>query len=250
MMRVNISNYSVEIDLQSAEFSLHQDQINLLESRLQKIGSANPWFNDICSLKSGVLRYESISLFPTPTDPGKEKVLLVLGNPSIISVKNGMFFYSRRDGGRHGFWGKLVRAGLVKPVTEDTRYREAENRRNRLINDDSSPLYSIGITSFYSFPTPGSDDQPFCGSGGVEKLLEPILKQVRRTEIRRLLSHPFLDGSILIFTRKSLLKTFYKHTGIKPSYWPIRGEDSGGEELAEVVSSAAVARITGKPLLI
>lgn len=248
-MRMHISNYSVEIDLKSAEFSLHQDQISRLEKRLQKIGSANPWFHDICSLKSGVLRYESISLFPAPTDPGKEKVLLVLGNPSIISVKNGMFFYSRRDGGRHGFWGKLARAGLVKPVTEDSRYREAENRRSNLLKDEGSPFYSVGISTFYSFPTPGSDDQPFCGSGGVEKLLEPILKQLRRMEIKRLLSHPFIDGSILIFTRKSLLKHFYKSTGIKPSHWPIRGEDSGGEELAEVVSSADLVRIASKPLL-
>lgn len=248
-MRYNTCNYSVVIDLQSAEFCLHQNQIAALEKRLEKITSSIPSFTDICTLKNGVLRYESISIIPPKTSSKKQKVLLVLGNPSIMSVKHGMLFYSRRDGGRHGFWSKLARASLVAPVVEHTRAREADQRWAQLLEDNASPTYSVGLTTFYSFPTPGSDDEPFCGSAGVERLFEPVLKQIRLQETRRLLSQPFIDDSILVFTRKSLLKQFYQTTGIKPSHWPIRGENSGGEELADLLSRAAKVRSSATPLL-
>ena len=248
-MRFNTCNYSVVIDLQSAEFCLHQNHIAALEKRLEQITSSIPSFTDIFTLKNGVLRYESISILPPKTGCKKQKVLLVLGNPSITSVNQGMLFYSRRDGGRHGFWGKLARAELVAPVVGDTRYQEADTRRTQLLDDSASPTYSVGLTTFYSFPTPGSDNEPFCGSAGVERLFEPVLKQIRLLETRRLLSHPFIDDSILIFTRKSLLKHFYKTTGIKPSHWPIRGEDSSGNELADLLSRAVKIRSSAAPLL-
>ncbi|NNK15057.1 MAG: hypothetical protein HKP52_12535 [Desulfofustis sp.] len=248
-MRFNTCNYSVVIDLQSAEFCLHQNQIVALERALALIGSVDPTFAEICALKNGVLRYESIALLPPMTNVKKQKVLLVLGNPSISSVTSGMIFYARRDGGRHGFWTKLARAHLMTPVADDNRRRESDNRRTKLLDDDVSPHYSLGITTFYSFPTPGSDDQPYCGSAGVEKIFEPVLKQIRLMEIRRLLRHPFIDGSILIFTRKSLLKHFYKTTGIKPVHWPIRGEASSGEELARILSESNKVITSATPLL-
>lgn len=248
-MRFNTCNYSVVIDLQSAEFCLHQNQIVALERGLAQIGSVDSAFADICTLKNGILRYESISLLPPKTNVKKQKVLLVLGNPSISSVANGMIFYARRDGGRHGFWSKLAKARLMTPVADDNRRREADNRRTRLLEDDVSLRYSLGITTFYSFPTPGSDDQPYCGSAGVEKIFEPVLKQIRLREIRRLLHHPFIDGSILVFTRKSLLEHFYKTTGIKPAHWPIRGKDSRGEELARILSKSKRVKTSTSPLL-
>lgn len=248
-MKFNTCNYSVVIDLQSAEFCLHQNQIAAFEKGLELITAAIPSFSDICTLKKGILRYESISLFPPQNSSDKQKVLLVLGNPSVMSVTHGMLFYSRRDGGRHNFWGKMTRAKLIKPVVEDSRSREAETRRAQLLEDRASANYSIGITTFYSFPTPGSDNAPFCGSVGVEKLFEPVLKQIRLLEIRRILSHPFIDESILVFTRKSLLKHFYKSTGIKPVHWPVRGEDSSGEDLADVLARAARVRSSSVPLL-
>lgn len=248
-MRFNTCNYSVVIDLQSAEFCLHQNQIAALEHALAQITSADSTFADICTLKNGILRYESITLLPPSPNAKKQKVLLVLGNPSISSVTNGMIFYTRRDGGRHGFWTKLARAHLMTPVADDNRQREGDYRRTKLLEDDTSPHYSLGITAFYSFPTPGSDDHPYCGSAGVEKIFEPVLKQIRLLEIRRLLCHPFIDDSILIFTRKSLLKHFYKTTGIKPVHWPIRGEDSSGEELARILSESKKVKTSTTPLL-
>ena len=137
----------------------------------------------------------------------------------------------------------------MTPVADGNRRLEADYRRAKLLDDNVSTRYSLGITTFYSFPTPGSDDEPYCGSAGVEKIFEPVLKQIRLREIRRLITHPFLDGSILVFTRKSLLKHFYKTTGIKPVHWPIRGEDSSGEELARILAQAPQVKTSAAPLL-
>lgn len=248
-MNINTCNYSVEIDLQSAEFCLHQEQIAVLQERLEQITTDYPFFSDICSLRNGILRYESESLFPLQCSANKQKVLFIFGNPSIISVKYGMFFYSRQDGGRHGFWGKLARAGLMEKIDLKSRRQEGEIRRKRIIENVASPDFSLGFTTFYSFPTSGADNDRISGSTGVEILFAPILKQLCRMEIRRILSYPFADNAIIIFTRKRALDKFYKTTGIKPCYWPIRGEDSSGDVLADILKTAKAVQVKKKPLL-
>jgi len=80
-------------------------------------------------------------------------VLLVFGNPAIHSVKNAMFFFSRSDGGRHAIWGKLDGACLVRAVHKKTRYQEAITRQKLILSGSASRRYSVGLTTFYSFPT-------------------------------------------------------------------------------------------------
>lgn len=247
-MNINTCNYSVEMDLQSAEFCLHQTQIAVLQERLEQIRMNYPFFSDICSLRNGILRYESESLFPAQLSK-KPKVLFVFGNPSIFSVKNGMFFFSRQDGGKHGFWGKLARAGLMEPIDLTSRKQEADKRRKHIIEDHASPDFSLGFTTFYSFPTPGADNDKFSGSSGVETLFATILKQLCQMEIHRILSYPFADNAIIVFTRKRALDRFYKTTGIKPIYWPIRGENSSGDVLADLLKTAKAVQIKKKTLL-
>jgi hypothetical protein len=238
-MKFHTSNYTVEIDLQSAKFGLHQNQISIFEKRLGEIGDQDNSFWDICSYRHGVLRYESETLIPAKKNKTKRNVLLVIGNPAILSVKNGMFFYSRSNGTRHGFWRKLAKAGLVKTVRKETRHAEAIARRKMILEGTASDTYLIGLTTFYSFPTPGTDSSSHCGSAGVETLFEPFLKKMRQMESQRILSYPFIDGSIVVFTRKSSLRHFYHITGIKPVYWPIRGKRSGGEVLGKLLKRAS-----------
>jgi hypothetical protein len=252
-MRFNPGNYSVEMDLQSGSFGLHRDQIALLTDRLAEIRDDFPWFTDICSLRDGILRYESQTLLPHRTNnsrkAGKTAVLLVLGNPSVLGVKQGMFFYSRADGDRHDFWAKMDTAGLVRMVEQTTRIREARLRCKMILQDSASSRFSFGLTTFYSFPTPSSSNSPYCGAGGVERLFEPILKQLWRLESQRLISYPFTDRAIIVFTQKSSLKNFYRATGVKPSYWPIRGEDSSGAELGRLLDRAGIIELTKNTLL-
>jgi hypothetical protein len=238
-MNFHTSNYTVEIDLQSAKFGLHQNQIAVFEKRLDEIAIQDARFWDICSYRNGVLRYESETLMPVKTQKTKKKVLLVLGNPAILSVKNGMFFYSKSNGTRHGFWKKLAKAGLVKIVRKETRQAEAIVRRKMIMEGTASDTYFIGLTTFYSFPTPGADGASHSGAAGVETLFEPFLKKMRQMESQRILSYPFIDGSIVVFTQKSSLRHFYNITGIKPVYWPIRGKGSGGEVLGKLLARAS-----------
>jgi hypothetical protein len=137
----------------------------------------------------------------------------------------------------------------MEPIEMKSRRMEGEVRRKRIIEDTASPDFSLGFTTFYSFPTPGADKDKFTGSAGVETLFAPILKQLCRMEIHRILSYPFADNAIIIFTRKSALDKFYKTTGIKPSYWPIRGEDSSGNVLADMLKTATGIPVKNKTLL-
>lgn len=182
------------------------------------------------------MRYESETLLPALTDGTKRKVLLVMGNPAIHSVKNGMFFFSRADGGRHGFWGKLAKAGLVRTVPKTTRHGEALLRRKMILDGGASEKYLVGLTTFYSFPTPGPVKAHYNGVAGVEKLFEPILEQLSKMEKERILSYPFTDGAIIVFTQKSSYQRFCGITGMEPVYWPIRGKGSGGEKLGKLIS--------------
>lgn len=237
------------MDLQSDRFGLNQKHLSAFSERFKVISSQDPSFLDICSLRNGILRYESETLLPAYTDGSKPRVLLVLGNPAIHSVKNGMFFYSKINGDRHGFWGKLATAGLVKSVCEKTRKEEANIRRKMILRGTCSDKYLIGLTTFYSFPTPAADQLGFSGVAGVESLFAPVLKKLHCMESQRILSYPFADGAIIVFTQKSSLKRFYGMTAIKPVYWPIRGKGSGGKELGKLISEAKAVDLQVNRLL-
>jgi len=237
-MKLHSHNYTVEMNLQSAEFQLDDDGLAVFTKRYEEIGREDPSFLDICSLQGSVLQYESETLLPENMDGSKRKVLLVLGNPATHSVKNGMFFYSKSKDKSHPFWGKMANAGLVHAVPKTTRDEEASLRREMILNGTSSDEYLIGLTTFYSFPTPGSFEAPFNGVKGVEKLFEPIIEELSEMETKRILSYPFTDGAIVVFCQKSSFQRFSDFSGIVPVYWPLLFKGSGGEDLAEQLVSA------------
>ena len=236
-MKFNTNNYTVEMDLSSAVFGLSKKQISVFEERLDKIGSNDPDFFDICSFRNGILRYESETLFPAEIDGSRQKVLLVLGNPAIHSVKKGMFFYSKGNGDRHQFWGKLAKAGLVRAVPKTTREKEANLRRDMVLKGTSSDKYLVGLTTFYSFPTPGSQTS-LAGVAGVERLFKPIIEQVCKMEVKRILSYPFTDGAVVVFCQKSSFQRFSDNSGIKPVFWPLLFAGAGGDNLAKLLVNA------------
>jgi len=243
-MKFNTNNYTVEMDLRSGKTGLHEKQISVFEERLNKIGSNDPDFFDICSFRDGILRYESETLLPAKMDGKKQRVLLVLGNPAIHSVKKGMFFYSKGNGNRHQIWGKLAKAGVVKAVPRTTREEEASIRRNRVLNGTNSDKYLVGLTTFYSFPTPGSKSS-FAGVASVEKLFKPIIQQVCKMETKRILSYPFTDGAIVVFCQKSSFQRFSDISGIEPVFWPLMFKGAGGENLANMLATATPLDLKG-----
>ncbi len=230
------------MDLSSAVFGLSKKQISVFEERLNKIGSNDPDFFDICSFRDGILRYESETLLPAKMDGSKQKVLLVLGNPAIHSIKMGMFFYSKGNGSRHQIWGKLAKAGVVKAVPKTTREEEAILRRDMILSGTNSDKYLVGLTTFYSFPTPGAKFS-LAGVAGVERLFKPIIEQVCKMEVERILSYPFTDGAIIVFCQKSSFQRFSDISGIKSVFWPLLFAGAGGENLAKLLLNATPVRL-------
>lgn len=248
-MKLHSHNYTVEMNLQSPEFQLDEDGLADFTKRCEEIGRKDPSFLDICSLQGSVLKYESETLFPENIGGKKQKVLMVLGNPATHSVKNGMFFYSKSEDKSHPFWGKMANAGLVHAVSNTTREEEANLRREMILNGISSEKYLVGLTTFYSFPTPGSFDASFSGVAGVEKLFKQILEPISKVETERILSYPFTDGAIVVFCQKSSFQRFSDISGIKPVYWPLLFKGSAGKDLAESLANATPVDLNKDPPL-
>lgn len=223
--------YTVEIDLKTC---LKSTQIATLESQLKSISNEDGFFtitgtNPLCSIKKGILTYRSETILPLKNRRNKEKVLMVFGNPATISIKHGMFYFANKSFSRHTMWSKLQEAGLIKSVDHDNRdmplperrQLEAEERRKLILNGDSSEKYLLGLTTFYSFPTPVIGK--YANVAGVTKLFRPILSEINEMDLKRILSYSFTRNAILVFVQKSTHETFkfLKPAKIKRYiYWP------------------------------
>ena len=239
--QINRGNFFVEIDLKKI---IDQNQLSEFSRQFEIISASDTDFKDLCSLKNGMLRYESETLLPLVGEGFKPKVLLVYGNPSTQSVKNGMFFFSKSaEHHRHAMWGKLAKAKLVYDLKSKisnlltARQEEANLRQLMMLSGTSSKKYLVGMTTFYSMPTPASGHK-FSGVAGLEKLFSPIIEKIATMEAKRILSYPFAEGSTIIFTQKSSSKMFAKLTGIQPLFWPARGKGAGGKDLAALLEKA------------
>jgi len=225
-------HYKVTIDL-----SKWLPQYGLLSftREFQRIGSEDKHFRDLCSLNGTLLQYTSESLFPDKYDPRKKKVMIVLGNPATHSVAGGMFFYSRSDGNRHQFWGKLEEAGLITKIIDDTLEEEAKVRKKLILDGETSQKYLLGLTTFYSFPTPVSGD--YKDVKGVEALFRPVISRVQRMELDRLLSYEFSQDTLFVFTQKS--SYCYASSSLcrkRLIYWPLKGAGSSGMDLVDLLN--------------
>lgn len=221
-------HYKVTIDL-SKWFT--QDGLLSFTREFQRIGSEDTDFRILCSLSGPLLQYTSESLFPEKYDQNKENVIIVLGNPATHSVAGGMFFYSRSDGNRHQFWGKLEEAGLMPRVRYNTRIEEANEHKKLIIDAETSRKYLLALTTFYSFPTPVHGD--YQDVKGVETLFRPVISRVQLMELDRLLSYEFSQDTLFVFTQKSsYLYAVSSLCGKKLIYWPLRGSGSSGIDLS------------------
>lgn len=203
-------------------------------------------FKKIGDLQGNTLTYTSETLLPGKYDSQKQRVLVVLGNPAIHSITNKMFFFSRVDGKRHSFWGKLERAGLLPVVEKEGKNgvkEEAEERKRLIHKGNTSEEFVLGLTTFYSFPTPVKG--PYKDVAGIEKIFgKETIKDIQEDEYKRIKSYPFSKGTILVFTQESSHKFFkaqIKKEGKHPfkliKHWPIRGKGSGGKILKDFLKT-------------
>jgi len=219
--------YTVKIDLKAG---LESSQIATLESNLMDIRDSSFLLNKsglLCSFRNGMLTYKSETILPLIHMRNKEKILMVFGNPATHSIKYGMFYFSSGNFRRHTIRRKF----------------EAGQRRKLLLHGTTSKKYLLGLTVFYSFPTPVIQKYRFSNVAGVKRLFHPILSEINQMEFNRILSYSFTKNATLVFVQKDTFKIF---SSLNPSkingciYWPAvsrrKDERKKGSDLAKMLS--------------
>jgi hypothetical protein len=159
--------------------------------------------------EADILAYRSESVIPQKTDDRPPRLLLV-GNPASHSILAGMCFAFERDGQEHRFWVGLRKAGLLdfregatsKPLESAMRNCQ---RKQQLLNLDYASPFRIGITVFYTLPSPASQTR-WAGVSGLRALFgKAALDRIAEAERQRIaqLVKSFLapKGAMLVFQR-------------------------------------------------
>ena len=185
---------------------------------------------------------------------------MVFGNPAINSVKNGMFYFSknpkedpggnRKKFAKHQMWIKLEKAGLIRNVDvndEDSfkaRKKEAEERKKLIHEGSTLNKYLVGLTTFYSFPTPVTGK--YKNVAGVKKVFgQKLLEDIQCEEIKRLQGYEHFKNAFLIFVQKSTYEIYKLKVGDSPEvfYWPGVArvqKGSGGEDLKKILMDRCI----------
>jgi len=230
---ISEGQYTVTID---SHCILNSEDLRAFKANIRELSNdCDGGANRIYIFDGDNITYKSETILPVGGYGNKPKVLMVFGNPAFHSVKNGMFFFSKANNHRHGMWGRLQKANLIKHVrfSDDNlflaRKREAEERKRLISAGNASDLFTLGMTTFYSFPTPVKGR--FQNVLGVEKLFKPVLEDIIRFEVHRFQNCEFAQDAILVFVQKSSYEAFRRHCVQKTIYWPLRGKNSSGEYL-------------------
>ena len=230
-----------------------------VSSKISKDFEEEPEFKDICSLNGNIFEYESEAILPYDSDNinGKDKILMVFGNPAINSVKHGMFYFSKKpklnssgDGysfSKHQMWTKLEKADLIINVDDNSsdslvaRQKEAAVRRTLILDGKSSDNYLLGLTTFYSLPTPVIGK--YKNVDGVKKVFgEELLLKIQAAEIKRISEYHFSKNATLIFVQKSTYEIFQAKApnNIQSYYWPgvaMMKKGSSGDDLKKLLET-------------
>jgi len=118
--------------------------------------------------------YRTESIIPEKRDK-RPSLLLLFGNPASHSVESGMFFAHEGAGREHRLWKILSKASILSfPSLSTSASQRDLNERNRLRKEGlfdlnySSP-FRIGLTVFYTVPSPASRTS-WAGVTGLHRL--------------------------------------------------------------------------------
>ena len=231
-------------------------------SRIRDILKEAPEFKKNCNIKGETLEYTSETVLPLDdvSSKGKQKILMVFGNPAINSVDKGMFYFSKKPkedlGGdrkkfaKHQMWSKLEKAGLIRNVNVNNqdsfkaREMEAEERKRLILKGNTLNKYLVGLTTFYSFPTPVTGK--YKNVAGVKKVFgQKLLDEIQCEEIKRLQGYEHFKNAFLIFVQKSTYEIYKSKVGdgSKVRYWPgvaMMKRGSGGEDLKKTLMDCCI----------
>jgi len=254
--------YTVRISLDSI---LSPSCLEQMKNDLENLKKNDPFICDcngvpIIEINENILSYTSETIFPERLDSKKDKVLVVLGNPATHSVKHGMFYFSKLSLARHNIWKKFHDANLIKLINcsnlsnlskMEMRETEANERRKIILDGTTSKKYLLGLTTFYSFPTPVVKGYRFSNVEGVLKLFDPIIESINMMESKRILDYPFTADAILVFVQKDSYNAFeknrtqlsndkkYKRLLFWPSVSRQKNAKSSGKDLLEMLEKQA-----------
>lgn len=186
--------------IQSVKIDLTQigEQCRDLESRITE------FLKRICEEHKKIFKFEAGNKLVYETEvliPAVNRyrinVLMVLGNPAVHSVAEGMFFsYEKRrtkEGKEtwleHRFW-RALRDCDVLTFYEDIEKPTPENiakintrKRNLLLNGEYRSDFNIFLLPYFSFPTPASGS--YNGVAGIRKIMgEEIFEEMKKFEFR------------------------------------------------------------------
>ncbi len=137
------------------------------------------------------LVYKTEVLIPKINKDGLN-LLLVLGNPAVHSVAEGMFFSYEKTRSKeklreHRFWRALKDCGILK-FDGDLKKPTPENieeindyKRKCLLNGEYDSAFNIFLLPYFSFPTPASS-----GVNGIRKIVgRTIFEEMKKFEFQR-----------------------------------------------------------------
>jgi hypothetical protein len=143
----------------------------------------------IFKLEGDYLKYQSEQLIPSKPDD-RPSLLLILGNPAIHSIKEGMFFSFEGDKKEHRFWNRILKPAGVLDLPYDKNLNIPElndQRKKQLLNLDYKSPFRIGLCVFISMPSAASCPK-WSGIAGVQKLIgAKAMKELEKEESLRII---------------------------------------------------------------
>ncbi len=175
-----VSPDRIECELDLAALYPDQQSRASFEARWKLFEAASNQCAGLYRKESDRLFYCSESFIPDRADH-RPPLLFVVGNPACHSVVEGMCFSREAKARVHRFWRALSRAGLAEFAC-DTKPGDPllnQRRKNELYELQYQSPFRVGITVFFSFPTPASGP-PWSGVSGVVRLfgrpaVQPLL---------------------------------------------------------------------------
>jgi hypothetical protein len=160
-------------------------------------------------IESDTLTYLSESLIPSKTDH-RPPLLSLVGNPASHSISSGMCFAFEGNHHEHRFWIGLRKAHLLsfhEPAGSEMLAPEEHNRRRKqqFFDLDYASPFRIGITVFYTLPSPASQTS-WSGVSGIRKLFgKEALDRIAEAEQQRIaqIVTSFIphSGGMMVFQR-------------------------------------------------
>ena len=178
----------VEIDLQA----IPEESKKCLEEIIASIDVEDNKVFKFKGRNKEKLCYATEVLIPTTTRQDRNNLLLVVGNPAIHSVADGIpYSYERRKGGshiEHRFWKALRKTGVVTFPENINNPTLANNKckRDCLLSGcyESKFNFNLFILPYFSFPTPASGK--YNGVAGIKRIVgQNIFTQMKKFEVQR-----------------------------------------------------------------